>query len=347
MMLLICCGTLLTALPQSTTTTGNTVSHRSMNNEQFLLLLRNIKTENRPSVKSTLAIEAIHKADNWFTTAQVKQLLEAMPNDTNRLIVARAAYHATTDPENYPSLANVFTSQQHKDALAAFMISRDNIVAYSSYNESYRSPLTDATFNKTYHNISVQWQEGARLSSIIDVFDSPNNFFTSAQVKQMMELISDEGSRLHLAKAAYSKITDPEHFDVLYPLFRDPIRLNNLLTYIGANAHSIQMMHNLGKPAMNDEQFLVQYNHVAQQHRQKLQRAAVHAIFTDPNQFYTSIQAKQLLSFIRNDDKRLEAAKAAYRGIVDPVNFLTEISGLFTSPTQLEALQEYVNNFRG
>src|SRR5207253_2949484 len=108
----------------------------------------------------------------------------------------------------------------------------------------------------------------------------------------------------------------------LYSLFKTQEKLNSLTSYIGANARSIQVMtHNAGKVAMNETSFEGLYNDARNHFRNKSKIKAVNNAFADPNNFYTSYQIRQMILLMDGEQDRLRAAKAAYRGVIDPVNF--------------------------
>lgn len=352
LVLLIGCGTVLSTFAQTqnnNTTTQQVNSSQvvtPMGNEQFATLLRKVRNHAKNSSRSEAAAAAIGNPNNYFNTTQLRMLLESFSGDEQRLALAKQAYDHVSDQMNFATLANVLNDQNCKDELASFTMGKDRSTLVYSYSESFRSPLSDVNFNSSLHDIQVQWQEGARLSSIIDLFDKPGTYFTVAQVKQLMELISDEGSRLHLAKAAYSRVTDPQNFSQLYTLFNTQERLNSLTTYIGANAHSIAMNHNAVKTAMTDETFAGLYNEARNHFRNKSVIKAVNSAFANSNNFYTSYQARQMLLLVNGEQNRLRAAKAAYRGITDPENFTAQMNDLFSAQKSRDELQSYMDSYR-
>jgi hypothetical protein len=350
--LLIGCGTVLSAPAQTQSQVNNqsTASYSivtPMSNQQFSTLLRKVRNHRSNSARYDPAVAVVNNTSNYFNTTQLRKLLESFNGDEQRLELAKKAYDRSSDKMNFGTLANVLSTQSCKDDLATFTMGRDRSMMVYSYSESFRTPMVQLNFNTSLHDIEVQWQEGARLSSIIDLFEKPSTYFTVAQVKQLMELISDEGSKLHLAKAAYSKVTDPENFEQLYTLFKTQERLNSLTSYIGANARSIQVMtHNSGKSAMNDAAFESLYNNTANHFRNKSIIKAVDNAFADENNFYTSYQARQLVLLLNSEEDRLRAAKAAYRGITDPSNFLLQMNDLFTLQSSRDELDTYISNYR-
>jgi hypothetical protein len=348
LVLLIGCGTVFTAISQTTTSQANTTYSvvTPVSNQQFTSLLRKVRNHKTNNARVEAARAVITSA-NHFNTTQLRMLLQSFEGDEQRLALAKQAYDNTTDKMNFATLANVLASANCKDELASFSLGQDRSNMVYSFSESFRTPLSATSFTTALNAISVQQQEGARLSSIIDLFDRSGTYFTVAQVKSLMEMISDEGSKLHLAKAAYSKVTDPENFEQLYSLFTTQEKLNSLTNYIGANSRSIQVMtHNIGKVAMNDAAFETVYNDARNHFRNKSKIKAVNNALADANNFYSSYQARQMILLIDGEQNRLAAAKAAYRGVIDPANFTAQMSDLFTTQSSRDALENYTSNYR-
>lgn len=331
---------------QATNVSATTVA-TPLSNEQFTILLRKVRNHARNSERIQAALAAATDTSNRFNTNQVKMLLESFQGDDQRLTIARMVYDRVTDPQNFTNLSNTLAIQSNKDALAAFILANDRSNVVYSFSESFRTPMTATNFANTLQAIQAQWQEGSRLSSIIDVFDKPGTFFTVTQVKQLIEMISDEGSRLHLAKAAYGKVTDPQNFSQLYDLFDSQERLNSLTNYIGASAHSIQMTHNDTKMGMSEGAFSQAYQDVKDHYRNKSRINSAASFFTNDANFYSSYQAREMILLINGEKNRLKAAKAAYRGVIDPANFMAQMQDLFEHASSRNELQQYVNNFRG
>jgi hypothetical protein len=71
-----------------------------------------------------------------------------------------------------------------------------------------------------------------KVQSERDVFANPNNFFTTAQIKQLILLINTEPNRLELAKLSYKTVTDPENFTQINDLFQMQASKDELTAYV-------------------------------------------------------------------------------------------------------------------
>jgi hypothetical protein len=133
------------------------------------------------------------------------------------------------DPENYSQLYNLLSSQYSRNELDVYVKANSNNTVAGNQK---RTPMTDASFNSLYNSISNQFGLGVKMSSLTNEFNNPNNYFTTAQARQLIQLVSDENNRLQLAKLSYDNIVDPENFSRLYDLFASQSRRAELADYV-------------------------------------------------------------------------------------------------------------------
>ena len=96
--------------------------------------------------------------------------------------------------------------------------------------------MSDVSYNEIVRNVQSQWLPGAKMSELTNIFANASYYFTSAQAKQLIGLVSDEDNRLQLAKASYDNITDPANFSTVYDLLSSQESRNNLSAYVNSNA---------------------------------------------------------------------------------------------------------------
>ncbi len=80
--------------------------------EQFVQTLRNESFDN---TKMNMAKQIL--VNNFFTTAQIKAVMQQFTFENNKLDIAKYAYRYTVDKSNYFALANEFTFSNNKEAL--------------------------------------------------------------------------------------------------------------------------------------------------------------------------------------------------------------------------------------
>ena len=80
--------------------------------------------------------------------------------------------------------------------------------------------MNEDQFNEFYESLRNQWLPGQKMKTLSNLFLNAEDNFSTAQAKQLIKLLTEEGNRLKLAKAVYPCITDPENFSDLDDLLR-------------------------------------------------------------------------------------------------------------------------------
>jgi hypothetical protein len=70
--------------------------------------------------------------------------------------------------------------------------------------------MNDREFTQVLSAMQKEWYEGNKLKSAQHIVNT--NYFTSAQVKLMLQMFSFESNKLDLAKQAYAKTVDQRNF---------------------------------------------------------------------------------------------------------------------------------------
>jgi len=86
-------------------------------------------------------------------------------------------------------------------------------------NNRYRAPMADYQFNQLLQTVRNKWFQSNKVTAERNAFSTSNNYFSTYQVRQLLQLISSESSRLELAELSYRSISDPGNFSQLYDLF--------------------------------------------------------------------------------------------------------------------------------
>jgi hypothetical protein len=91
-------------------------SSKAINKDDFSRVLWAISKESKESNKMLSAEQIINT--NYFSTDQVKYLLQLFNSEDNKLELAKLAYGKTVDQYNYYTLNNIFKFNSSKDELA-------------------------------------------------------------------------------------------------------------------------------------------------------------------------------------------------------------------------------------
>ncbi|MES1223648.1 MAG: DUF4476 domain-containing protein, partial [Bacteroidota bacterium] len=221
--------------------TGYQNRHRNpMSDENFNVLARNIQYMRGTNAKVAAINDAFDKTSNYFTTAQASKLIRLVNSQPRRLDLAKASYKTITDPANFSQLNVLLIGQASRTELASYIRDyEDDLANNDNYGDNdnndhngnhgnngnydhngnsnfpIRRPMTDANFNNLYSNISNQFGIGVKMSSLTNEFNNADNYFTTAQTRRLIELVSDDNNRLQLAKLAYNNVVDPENYSQL------------------------------------------------------------------------------------------------------------------------------------
>lgn len=80
---------------------------------------------------------------------------------------------------------------------------------YGQYN-AYVNVMSNVEFQRVLDCIDKEWFETNKMKSASQIIAT--NYFTSFQVKQMLQLFGFESNKLELAKQAYSKTVDKQNY---------------------------------------------------------------------------------------------------------------------------------------
>lgn len=201
----------------------------NMSATNFNQLLQRVQNQSYQSGRVTEIRNALNSSYNYFSTAQLNQMLLLVSSETDRLTLAKLAYPRTTDVTNFNQLVDLFNTQYNRDELNRFIVSNggvannnnntNNNTNNNNTNNTYRIPMTDASFNQIYTKARSHFFQRNTVNDIRTAFVSTSNNFTTEQVKQLLMLSTAEADRLALAKLAYPRVVDVTNFSLLLDLF--------------------------------------------------------------------------------------------------------------------------------
>ncbi|MEP6617189.1 MAG: DUF4476 domain-containing protein, partial [Ginsengibacter sp.] len=87
-----------------------------------------------------------------------------------------------------------------------------------NYNR-YRAPMAGYQFTQLLEAVRGKWFQNNKVSSEKDAFNTTGNYFSTYQVRQLLQLINSENNRLELAELSYRTVSDAGNFTQLYDLF--------------------------------------------------------------------------------------------------------------------------------
>ena len=331
----------------------NTTQKVAMSDGRFNDLLQSVQRQWIPGGKMTSATNAFSNTSHYFTVAQARQLITVVNDETNRLQLAKLSYRTIVDVNNFSDIYNLFTNQANRDNLASYVNTfNDNSKNTATSSSGQKAAMSDANFSAILKDAQGQWMPNGKMTAATNAFQNKNNYFTTAQVRQLIILVDDETNRLKLAELSYRSVVDPNNFTQVYELLSTQQNKNDLSAFIssynatnGINNTTNNNGTNLGKAPMPDDQFVVLIDNIKRQWIPGSRMTIVTNAFANHDNYFTTYQARQILQYINDEANKLTLAKAAYRTIVDPANF-SQLYDLFTTQKNKDELAAYVRTYK-
>jgi hypothetical protein len=313
---------------------GSSGNQSPMSNTNFNTLLDNVKKSQSASSRRSLITNAFNNNNYYFTSSQAAQLLQQVSSENFRLQLAKLSYRTITDRENFSQLFDLLNSQNSRDQLEEYV---------NNFNEESipGTAMADANFNSLYQDIKNQWPVSNQMNSLTSAFNNTNNYFSTYQASQLIQLVSGESNRLQLAKLSYRTITDPANFSQVYNLLSSQVSKNELAAYISNNYNAGTNTNPVA--SMSDANFNTLYQDIRSQWSVNTQLNSLTNAFNNTNNYFSSYQVSQLIQLVSAESNRLQLAKLSYHTITDPANF-NQVYNLLSSQVSKNELAAYIND---
>jgi hypothetical protein len=325
-------------LSESRTGSGD-IGGRAISTQAFNRLYTAAKNKIGSTARTRYLQDEFAKANRRFTSAQASQLIQLVNSESRRLTLAKAVYTKITDPANFSKVSSLLNSTASRNELNEYV----NNSTYAATDIG--SPLDDTRFNQIYREVTDEPTQSDRNYYLVNFFGKTTNFYSSSQARRLMQLITSESQRLHLAKMALRGVTDRDnYYSEMYTILNSTSSRNELNTYI-ATYNSNNNTTTTGT-AMSATQFSQLYQSVYSRNTTTSRYNDLNTAFNTAGYYFTATQAKQLIQLISDETNRLTLAKMAYRVLVDKANY-TQLNELFYSQANRDALAAYVQYYGG
>lgn len=208
---------------------ANTGVKEQMSDYSYNQLIQSIGGKWSQALKADAVKDAFMNTNNYFSTAQIKQLLVMINSETDRFELAKLSFRSVMDPAYFSQLADVFSSASYRDEFNTYVQTQTGVTAADPI---VKSPMADSEFSILTLTVRAKFLQLLKYSNEIEIFNNPNYFFSTNQVKQLISLINSEPSRLELAKLSYKTVTDPMNFTSLDDLFTSQASRDELANYV-------------------------------------------------------------------------------------------------------------------
>jgi hypothetical protein len=206
----------------------------AMSDADFTQIYNNAQSSWFQSGKVSAVRDAFNNTGYIFSTAQVRQLLGLVNAESDRLALAKLAYARTADPANFTALYDMLPSQASKNDLDYYVRNNGNVLMSGSATASV-SAVTDATFSDFLFNLKFKLFRSAKVSAVKDFINTSGNYFTVAQVKELVGVGSAESDKIDIAKLAYKKTVDPVNYQQVIDLIPGANGKADVTAYVNAN----------------------------------------------------------------------------------------------------------------
>ena len=198
----------------------------AMADSEFNTLYTTIEQQWPVSRQMSSLTDAFNDPKHYFTTYQASRLIQIVNAESNRLQLAKLAYRTITDRSNFNQVYYLLNSQASRDELEAYIKNFDGGAT------TVKVPMADADFNSLYQSVQAKYMPFEKMNTLTGIFNNTSYFFSSAQAKQLIALVSLESNRLYLAKLSYRTITDRANFSQVYDLLTSPASRQELEEYV-------------------------------------------------------------------------------------------------------------------
>ena len=305
----------------------------------FNQLLINVRNKNYQSDRINMIRNAFTNPANGFTTSQVRQLLLLVNAESRRLELAKLSYNRLSDPTNFSYVYDVLNSEASRNDLDDYVVNQGGSISSIENNAAFGAAMSTASFSQLLQRVHNQQYQSGKINEIRNALISTSNYFSTAQLKQLLTVVGSETERLNLAKLAYSRTSDPANFTQVVNLFytqnnRD--ELNRFIVDKGGSANTASY-----KAPMSDASFSQIYNKARGHFFQKNTVNEIRTAFSNTSNSFSTDQVRQLLLLARTDADKLALAKLAYPRVVDPINF-SQLTNLFTTQSSQTELDIFI-----
>ena len=112
-------------------------------------------------------------------------------------------------------MVSLFYYTANRDELNQFIVSNGG----TANNSSYTPPMSDQNFTQLYNKARGHFFQKNTVADIQTAFTNNANYFSTEQIKSLLQLVSTESSKLELAKLGYARVVDKQNYSTLLDLF--------------------------------------------------------------------------------------------------------------------------------
>jgi hypothetical protein len=331
---------------------------------QFQQIKRNVSSRVNSGDRYRAAISAVKTS--CLNTFQLLDLLSMFGEDIDKLDLAIVAYPQLVNKEDVYDVYNAFayfstafryhdyvheqsenqsTNQQvqvqpviQQPVQVSFpSMNYPNPFVYQG-NHNCNLPLSEGDFIVFVREIAMQSTEALKLQFAMNL--ASNSCLTTAQSMKTSTLLQVEQNRLTFLQAAYMRIYDEANFDAAVEVFSFIPNRTALMAYVN------NLRATVGQPVpipceLTDNKFS-QIRSILAQENSSSSRLSIAKDQLPAYNCYSSQQIKELVKLFSASSDKLNLSKFAYDYVKDKDNYFFELSPLFSSSMDRQALSNYI-----
>jgi len=313
----------------------------------------------------------------YLYVGQIEAIMKGFSLESNKLEYAQYAYSTTLDAEKYPDLMALFRLSTSKEDLKNFLAKRevpvvpkvveeDLVIATEDLVETEMttvevttgpSPMDDQSFSAAKRTVSEESFESAKLRRVKQISDA--NYLLSSQVKELLDLLSFESSKLEYAQYAYEKTYDQANYNIVKEGLRHSKSKETITAFLKnkpVKEYTVEkevikkemtptnttpkVVNTNTITAMSNGDFINAKNQISGEtsDAKKLEKAKA---ITDKSNLSTE-QVKGIVEVFLFEDNRVKYAKYAYPKTTDPSNYTVVKEALEKENHKI--LEDYIKN---
>ena len=165
---------------------------------------------------------------NCYTAQQLKQLIDVLTIDLDRLNVSKKAYTHLSDKQNVSVLLASLKYKSMKESFQVFLNDQENILKQK--NMQCKTPIDDKKFEEVLSKIKNGGHENEKV--IVAKKLMINICISSIQAKKIAQFFSHDRETMEVLKSAYNILTDKENAKNLADEFQFKESKDEYLKYI-------------------------------------------------------------------------------------------------------------------
>jgi hypothetical protein len=195
-------------------TQNNAAYTTTISTAAFTILSNRVRGYSSQTSRIT-EVRTAFEGSSYFTVPQVKELLTLISSETERLGLAKLAYNRISDRTTFNQLVDLFYLPANRADLNSFIVSNGGV----ANNNTYSQAMTDASFQQIYNKARSHFFQKNTVADVRTALTTSSNYFTTEQIRYLLQLVTTEATRLELAKLGYARAVDPLNYATLSDLF--------------------------------------------------------------------------------------------------------------------------------